>query len=255
MSDVQADPATVDPAAVTDPAAVDPASADPKPDTDTSWVPKRIGEITAARRAAEKRAEELAAANAEKDAEIARLRAATTAPADGTTTTTKPASGMSQEDFDRLVQARAESLASQRTQTESMNSKIDAINKAGAKEFGAEFDKAVQNLQIAGVGGPDFLRVLTSVPNPEKIVAYLGKTENMNEAMRIGTMDPVQMGIEMAQMSEKAVKAFAKQVSKAPPPIETVSGRGNANSDGVEPDPSDHKAWIAWRAKTAKRKR
>jgi hypothetical protein len=222
--------------------------------TDNSWVPKRIGEITAARRAAEKRAEEAEAREREKDAELARLRAAAPAPAEGTPTAKPANTGMSQEDFDRLVNARADSLAAQRTQTESMNSKIAAINEAGTKEFGAEFEKAVQNIQMAGIGGPEFLRVLTNVDNPAKVVAYLGKPENLNEALRVGSLDPVQMGIELTKMSEKAVKAFAKQISKAPTPPEPISGR-SAESDGVEPDPSDKAAWIAWRQKNARKRR
>lgn len=222
---------------------------------DTSWVPKRISEITAARRAAERRAEEAEARAREQEAELARLRAAQGAPAaDGAPPVAKPTPQMSQEDFDKLVNARAAAVAKQNSERESMNSRINAINEAGKTEFGADFDKAADTLNGMGVVTPDFLRVLTNIDNAAKVVAFLGKPENLNEAMRVASLDPVQMGIEMVKLSEKATKAFAKQVSKAPAPIESVSGR-SASSDGVEPDPSDHKAWIAWRAKNKKTRR
>jgi hypothetical protein len=215
---------------------------------DTSWVPKRISEITAARRAAESRAAEL-------QAELDRMRAERQQPAQQEGQQTQTAAQQSNQSMEQLARSYAEKMVREQRETETLNSKIGAINEAGAKEFGADFDKSVQNLQLAGIGGPEFLRVLSNVDNAATIVTYLGKSENINEAIRIGSLDPVQMGIEMMKMSGKATKAFSKQVSKAPPPIETVASRGNATTDGAEPDPSDHKAWIAWRAKNSRKRR
>lgn len=208
---------------------------------DTSWVPKRISEITAARRAAEARAAEL-------EAEVQRLRAAPPAPADGQQQPASP-----NQSVEQLARAYAEKMVREQTEAQTINSRIAAINEAGAKEFGDDFEKSVQNLQIAGVGGPDFLRVITSIPKAEAVVTWLGKTENMNEAMRIASMDPVQMGIELTKMSSKAAKELGKQISKAPPPIETVGG--GASGDTAEPDPKNVKEWMAWRAKNKKSRR
>lgn len=241
MSDIQ-DPQVIDPANVTtppaDPAPADPPADDPPQQHDTSWVPKRISEITAARRKAEEERDALRA-------EIERLKTATTTTAE-TKTHQAP-----QQDIEKL----ADALAERKLNDREMTRKIAAINEAGAKEFGDDFEKSVQNLNMAGIGGPDFLKVLTSIDAAEKVVTYLGKPEHLNEALRIGSLDPVQMGIEMAKLSEKANKALAKQISKAPAPIEPVTSRGNAGGDGVEPDPSDQKAWIAWRNKSARKKR
>lgn len=209
---------------------------------DHSWVPKRISEITAARRAAEARAAEL-------EAEVARLRAAQQAPEDHAATT--PAAP--NQSVDQLARAYAERMVREQRDQESMNSRIAAINEAGAKEFGEDFEKSVQNLNMAGIGGPEFLKVLTSVKGAEKIVTWLGKSENLNEAMRIAALDPVQMGIEMTELSTKAAKALSKQISKAPPPIQPVDG-GGGGSDVAEPDPSDTKKWMEWRRKNARRR-
>ena len=208
---------------------------EPAKEPDTSWVPKRIGEITAARRAAEERAQRA-------EAELAALRAGNAAP-----------EHQQQYQQPGQQQPTVEQIERQVAERMSMNSRIQAINEAGAKEFGDDFEKSVQNLQMAGVGGPDFLRVLTSVPNAEKIVTYLGKAENLNDAMRVATMDPVQMGIELTKMSTKAAKALSKQVSKAPAPATTIDG-GSAGGGG-EPDPSDTAAWMKWRSSSRKSKR
>lgn len=210
---------------------------------DTSWVPKRIGEITAARRAAEERAAQL-------EEQLAQLKAERDKQAESSP---EPAQSHNGQTVDQLARAYAERLVKEQRENESFNQRIASINEAGAKEFGNDFEKSVQNLNMAGIGGQEFLKVLSNVDNAAKIVTYLGKPENINEAIRIGSLDPVQMGIEMMKLAPKASKALSKEVSRAPAPIEPVAGRSSAN-DGVEPDPSDTKAWIAWRAKQARKR-
>lgn len=208
--------------------------------TTPDWVPKRLAEITAARRAAE----------AERDqmkAELERLRSAAPVPQDGS----QPA--ISPQALEDLANARAEAIANQKREQEAFNSRISSINEAGMKEFGEDFDKSVQTLNMAGVGGPEFLKVLTNIPNAEKVVTYLGRPENVGEAIRIGNLDPVSMAVEMTKMAGTAAKALSKQVSKVPPPLDTIDG-GSSASDGVEPPPNS-KEWFAWRAKTARKRR
>jgi hypothetical protein len=212
---------------------------------DTSWVPKRISEITAARRAAEARAAEL-------EAELNRLRAAQQS---GGTDQQAHQAPQPNQNVEELARAYAQRLRNEEKASESLNSGIARINEAGAKEFGDEFEKATQNLNMAGVGGVDFLKVLTSIDGAEKLVTYLGKNENIDEAMRISSLDPVQMGIEMMKLAPKAAKALSKQVSKVPPPVQTVDGGGSSASDSTEPDPSDTKKWVEWRNKSRKSRR
>lgn len=207
-----------------------------KETADHSWVPKRISEITAARRAAEARAAEL-------ESELQRLRASSAEP----TPSGKP------EDIEALAKAYAERMVREQTESHSINSKIAAINEAGSKEFGDQFEKSVENLRLAGIGGADFLKVLANVPKPETVVTWLGKSENLNEAMRVSSLDPVQMAIELTKLSGKAVKAFGKQVSNAPKPIEPLNG--GSVGDSTEPDPKDTAAWLAWRQKNKKTRR
>jgi hypothetical protein len=211
---------------------------------DTSWVPKRISEITAARRAAEARVAEL-------EAELARARQVQQPGTEGQQTQPAP----SNQSVEELAKAYAQRMVKEQTEQQTMKQRIDAINEAGAKEFGDDFEKSVQNLNLAGIGGPEFLKVLTSIDGAEKVVTYLGKNENINEAMRIASLDPIQMGIEMMKISGKAAKALSKQISRAPAPIDPIDGGGGGSvSDGVEPDPSDTKKWLAWRNKNARRR-
>lgn len=243
MSEIQAETQTTE--AAQQPSEATPeVSAEAQKPADTSWVPRRISEITAARRAAEARAAEL-------EAEVQRLRAAQVSAPSGDE---QPIARQPAESVDQLARAYAERMRTQEREQESLNQGIARINEAGTKEFGDEFEKSVQNLQMAGVGGPDFLKVLTNIPKAEAVVTWLGKSENLNEAMRMATMDPVQMGIELTKLSSKAAKDLGKQISKAPEPIKPLDTNASGG-DGAEPDPKDTARWMEWRNKTRKSRR
>jgi DNA-binding NtrC family response regulator len=153
------------------------------------------------------------------------------------------------QDVDQLARAYAENMRAQERERE----RLAQIESAGRKEFGAEFDSAVQNLNAAGVGGPEFLKVIAEVPNAEKVVAWLGKHDNLEEAIRIASLNPIQMGIEMTKLADKAAKALTKQVSKAPAPVQHIEG-GSSASDQVEPAVGS-KEWFDWRNKNARKRR
>lgn len=215
--------------------------------TTPEWVPKRMSEMAAARRAAEQREQDATRKLMEAEAELARLRA-------GGDPSAQPAQpGLSQQDIDRMISERADRVANERTTQQQFASRLAEIEQSGKKEFGADYDSAIANLNTAGVGGQDFVRVLSNVPGAEKVVTWLGKNENVGEAIRIASLDPVQMGIELMKLSPKAAKELGKQVSKAPAPVGSVDGGGNS-STGSEPSVGT-KEWFDWRNKNARKKR
>lgn len=209
------------------------------------WAIRRFGELTAAKKAADERA----AAAERRAAELEQRLASAPQQQEG-----QP---QGQPQVHPNVVELARTMALQEAQTlvkqQSMAQRVTSIEEAGRKEFGDEFDRSVQNLQIAGIGSPEFLEALTSMPNPEKVVRFLGDAANIEEAMRISGLPPVQMAIEMAKLAPKAVQAYTKAISSAPAPIAPIEGTGRA--EGAEPDPkADPKAWIAWRNQTARRR-
>lgn len=202
------------------------------------WVLRRFGELTAARREAEDRAARI-------EAELNQIRQQPATQDQG------QAAQVQHPNVQQLAEVMAEQLVNQRVQQQAMTAKVENIEKAGREQFGAEFDRSVQNLQIAGVGSPQFLEALTAIPNSEKVVRYLGDPNNIEEALRVASLPPVQMAIEMATLSQKAVKSLAKQVSNAPAPIQGIEGKGSVEG---EPDINDTAAWISWRASKARKK-
>ena len=160
-----------------------------------------------------------------------------------------------QENIQELAMTYAKQIADKQLQEQSFVNRMTEIEKAAKEEFGDVYDKSVTNLQLAGVGGQDFLQALAAIPAPEKVITFLGKSENINEAIRIANLSPMQMGVELTKLSSKATKELGKQKSNAPAPVGDVDGGSSRSSGGVEPSPSDTAAWIKWRSENARRRR
>lgn len=211
------------------------------------WVTRRLGELAAQRRAAEQRAEQAAAENARLQQQLAQFQAGQ--QGDG--------SQVQHPNVEQLARTYAQQMLQQQQeqdQQQQQGARIAEVDAAARKEFGADYDTSVQNLTMAGVGGAEFLSVITNVSNPGKLVTWLGKPENLGEAARLMSMNPVQMGVEMERLSGRAVKEMGKQVSKAPPPVEGVSGGGGGDAGGAEPKVGSAE-WFEWRNKNARRGR
>jgi hypothetical protein len=160
-----------------------------------------------------------------------------------------------QENIQELAMTYAKQIADKQLQEQSFVNRMTEIEKNAKEEFGDVYDKSVTNLQLAGVGGQDFLQALAAIPAPEKVITFLGKSENINEAIRIANLSPMQMGVELTKLSSKATKELGKQKSNAPAPVGDVDGGSSRSSGGAEPIPSDTQAWIKWRSENARRRR
>ena len=202
------------------------------------WAKRRMGELAAEKNAARERLAALEAAQAQVQQQQVQQ---SQAPA------------QNQGNVEELAMVYAQQIAEQRVQQQTFINAMNDIEQKAKAEFGQEYDRSISNLNLAGVGGNDFLQAIASVPNPEAVITFLGKSENVGDAIRIANLSPLQMGIELTKLSSKAVKSFSKQVSRTPPPMSEVGGGSSGTGGTVEPDPSDHQAWIAWRNKNKRR--
>lgn len=83
--------------------------------------------------------------------------------------------------------------------------------------------------------------------DPAALLKYLTDPENADEAEEIGRLSDIAAGKRLARIEAKLAalpKTPAKQVSKAPAPLEEIRGMGTAQNP---PDPSNEKAWRQWR--------
>lgn len=208
-------------------------------------IMRRFGELTAARRAAE---EEAARVRAELEQYRAQVQAQT--QQQDPNTQQMP---LNNANVEQLVNQLAEQRLAERMAVQQVQEKVKSIETAGREKYGDDFDRSVTNLQMTGIGGQSFLDALTSVKGSEAVVRYLGDTANLDEAMRIASLPPVQMALAMSELAPKAAKQYAKPVSSAPAPMGTIDG-ARGNNPGAEPDPKDTRAWMQWRKENARRR-
>lgn len=203
------------------------------------WARRRFAELTQQRRQAEERA-------AQNERMLQELIARSQqAPEAGENGTQPPANQQN-------VMLLAQQLATQQLQQQQFVETTTRLDDAGRKLVD-DYDQRIENLKMAGAATPEFVEALVAVPGAEKVAAYLGDPMNIEEAIRIASLPPIKMAVELVQISEKAKKTFSKQVSKAPAPIDPLGG--GSSSTGGEPDAKkDPKAWIAWRNANARRK-
>lgn len=127
---------------------------------------------------------------------------------------------------------------------ETFNNNCNAALAAGRAAFPTEFDQRLGGLlqlvdqtdraSLAAYQG--FLAAAIKAGSPEKIIHELGG--DLNEAMRVMSLGPIDMAIELAKRSVRlsAPAAPAAETKVPAPPSQSVGGKGSANESI---DPSD----------------
>ncbi len=164
---------------------------------------------------------------------------------------------LSRAELQRMIAEQAKQLApavsEQQAEVERRKGVVDSLTKQGGKE---EFDAKAADLDDAFGGLMDrsgkpkpATDAIFESDDPKAVIEYLTDPDNAEDARRLAAMNPVRAGREIARIEAelKAAKAAAKakpKPSSAPRPVEPVKGGGVPTG---APDPSDTKAWIAWR--------
>jgi len=193
--------------------------AKPEPAPKQDWRDKRIAQLTARLREVQSKAP-----------------VATPEPSG----TPAPAGALDPASFSAAVEVAAEAKAEAKTALAVFN---EACNLTAAKGKAAykDFDSSVKNLQTLIDGGDpkeaaaynSFVYAAIETGEGAKVLYELG--QDPDEAMRIMSLSPVKMGIEMAKRALGA--GPAREISNAPRPITSVSRNGR--SANVEITPGD----------------
>ena len=217
----------------TAPEATPPSAASQPP----AWYQQRINEL-ARSRGDEQRARQQA--ERERDELRAKVQADPNAPLDP-----NAERRFTQADVDREANTRAQQIANQQVQQAAVSRTMAA---GGAEYTPLAFTAACNALADVGAGErPEFLALVADLPNGHDVLHRLGT--DPAEAIRILSLPPLRMAAEIGRISA-ATKAPApaqpKPVSKAPPPVEPVSG-GGAPATETDPEkmtPTQYAAWF-----------
>ena len=208
----------------------DPAPPQPKR---VPWQAKRIDALTAQSKAEKERADELA-----RQLEEARSRAAAyealygrnddpPAPA-----ASPPAPGGTRTFTEADVEARAREIAEIKT----LNDKLEGLYEQGASQHGeswkARVNQAGQAFGADLMQRVDFFKALSKLPNAVDV--YHSLTGDLDHMSDVLAMDPLDLGMELANMSAKlGAKPKAPPVSRAPAPIDPIDGQGGSVVDDL----------------------
>lgn len=139
-----------------------------------------------------------------------------------------PNAPLTQADFDRVVEQRAQALNEQREAA----ARSDTWVSAGNAEF-ADFTSRCNALADMGAAeSPGFMQTLGEIPDGHRVIAELA--DNPAEAARILKLPPIRMALELAAVSARLAAAPpppAKAVSQAPPPIRPLTTQARADTN------------------------
>jgi len=165
------------------------------------WYEGRIDTLTRQRR----EAEEAAAA---KDREIAELKAKLTPAAPTPPATPTPtAPSVPLNEVERIANERAKALADQAT----FDRQANEIYTRGMAAHGADFQRALDQLKMAGGLARHHVEAAVEAGNPEKILMELAK--DPAEAARVLALSPVQGIAAIAKMGARLGSTPTKPIS------------------------------------------
>ncbi len=176
--------------------------------------------------------------NEEKTArEAAEAKALALQPQEGA----EPAPGFKPEQFEQLIDQRAQALLARREFETRAKSWIDA----GNKEFGAaDFQEKCAEVAAMGAGDSnEFMSLITDpdiIPDGHKVIAAM--IEHPDEAQRILALEPLKMAAALTRFAS-TTKPAEKAISKAPAPIKPIGGTAKNSA------PSDNEPIQDWMAK------
>jgi hypothetical protein len=246
------DPAPADP--VDPPADPDPTPAAEAGDKKTPWYQARFNELTDKRRQIEA---QLTAEREQREALEKRAKALQDLllaqghdPAALTGDTNTQPRTLTQADVEaRAAQIAEERVRQQQAQAEAQvfNQRCNDVFAEGTKTFGPGFQEAIGNLNMAGVISADntaIVQAALDTDNAAAILHHLG--QDPAEAVRLASMPPVRLGMELAKISAQLNKpADPAPISKAPKPIAPVAGDRARDNVDIYSDDVDDASWFA----------
>lgn len=168
------------------------------------------------------------AQNKQKDDEIARLRAENERlkgqpAADATPPAAAPAPQRRDFANDVEFQAAVKAEADRQTAQRQFDTQAEQAYATGQKDYGEKWEPAVTQLRKLGGFDADTLSAVLATDNPSQVVFELGN--NPAEFQRIMELPQNRRMVEFVKLALPK-QATGKKVSDAPPPVDTIQGRG-----------------------------
>lgn len=167
------------------------------------------------------------------------LRALAQARAEGKETPPEPKPSTQSQDE---IQRAARALRDQ----ERYQEQLQDTNSSGESTYGDKWGKALDKLATFGQVDPADMTAILNTDNPAKVLFELGS--NPAEYQRLMDLPPAKRLTEIVKISMKEAPKPAPNISKAPPPTESVGNRVNPEVD-LRSEKTSDSDWYAHRQK------
>lgn len=150
----------------------------------------------------------------------------------------KPAPQIGQDEIQRQARALRDA--------ERYQEQLTSTNSAGETTYGDKWGKALDKLSTFGQIDPADMTAILNTDNPAKVLFEFGN--NPAEYQRLMDLPPAKRLTEIVKISMKETPKPATNISKAPPPTESVGSRVNPEVD-LTSAKTDDADWYAVRQK------
>lgn len=140
------------------------------------------------------------------------------------------------------IQRQARVLRDQERYQEQLTS----TNAAGEKNYGEKWGRALDKLATFGQVDPADMTAILNCDSPDKVLFELGS--NPAEYQRLMDLPPAKRLTEIVKISMKETQKPAPNISKAPPPTDSVGNRANPEVD-LRSEKTSDADWYAVRQK------
>lgn len=214
------------------------------------WAQKRIDALTAEKHQERREKEALKQQTEALLAQLAEARKTGSPTADQTATNTaaqqqNKSVNLSEAEIEARALTKADEIARQRAFTTACNHTYEA----GKEEFD-DFDRTINTFTMFGGIPTAVLDIVTEMPKGHSVLYALGKDPDLIE--KITKLPPAKQALELARLENNLSKPVAKAISGAPAPVKPIDGAGRAEED---PSRMSMDEYVAWREKTARKKR
>jgi hypothetical protein len=214
------------------------------PSVQKPWFERRIGQLTAK--------------NAEKERELAELRAQLAQAKGGETPEASP-EFIPVKNVREVAQRLALEMLPVAMETQEFNRRCNEVARVGLKELGQEFQGRVEALNAAAGGQlpEDFLQAVLETDKPHAVLYAL--SEDMDRAVQIMALTPARQGAAVMkferEISAKGADAPPKKrISEAPAPKTASVGGGGGGAKTIYDEGLSMKEFAEMRAKQLAKK-
>ena len=149
---------------------------------------------------------------------------------------------LTKAELKKLIDDRANEIAPTIAKQRASDEQIRSAAQSLQKSLGDDFQEVTD--ELSEIFSRDKQLALLRAEKSDDIARYLADADNADEAQRLNDLDEFQFGLAVAKLQSKLAEKSAKpKPSNAPPPIESLRGRGSTTKNPANMTDKEFADW------------